>query len=109
MSTKDPSLDEIATMPALAEELPAPTRARLIGRASVAIAALAAAGTGGDHGDASEDWISPEAAAALLGFRSKRTLLRAPAGKYPFLKRLSRRNVRISRSGLDTWMKSRRS
>ena len=107
MSTKEPTLDEIAQAPALADDLSPLARARLIAKASGCIAALAAPGIGGAEGaDGSEDWISVPEAAALLGY-SERWFYRAK--NLPFVKRVSARKLLINRGGLDKWLQSRRS
>lgn len=103
-----PSLDEIARDPRLAAGLPANVARALLARAVVAQGALItpalAAPTGAADpapGPATEDeLLTLEEAARRIG-RHPRWFTRRPL---PFVKRLSRRTIRVSRRGLERWV-----
>jgi hypothetical protein len=100
------SLDEIATAPDRAADLSPAARARLIGKAHTALAALTTPGITGSASAAGENWISVAESAKLLGY-TKRWFYRNP--NLPFIKRVSRRKLLINRTLLDRWLESRRS
>jgi predicted DNA-binding transcriptional regulator AlpA len=106
-----PSLDELARNPAQAARLSLEIRQALTLQCAAVLAALAVPMSVGDgHRPATsleaDQLLTPEAAAQQLGV-SPRWLYRH-AAKLPFTRRLSRKVLRFSETGLRRWQATRR-
>lgn len=112
---KLPTLDEIASDPCLAMRLPPRAIAALMAKCGAAQGAIAAALVLDSQGQyqlensASDrnDFITLEAAAAILG-RSKNWILRNRIKKsLPFVRQISGKTFMVSESSLRKWIESR--
>ncbi len=104
-----PSLDEIAREPAKAAALPAETARALFGQVVLVQAALLPQllrpDAGADGPEPPEDWISLDAAAALVGRPRSWLLRRHP--RPAWVKRLGRKTFVVNRRALQRWLDSR--
>jgi predicted DNA-binding transcriptional regulator AlpA len=65
-----------------------------------------AAATGNNHQTESEQLLTPEQAAELIGVNSQ--WLYRHAEKLPFTRRISRKNLRFSEDGLRRWLATKK-
>ena len=106
-----PSADELVEHPERARELPPGVAAEILVRfaglqALLLRRALAAPAGGPPAAPEADRWLTPEEAAGLLGVRS--AWLVRHHKRYPFSRRVSRKQIRFSEQGLRKWLAAKR-
>jgi hypothetical protein len=110
----NPSLDRIASDPSCAHELPHATVITLLRRVAVIQSALVAELEPPHEeratkrpAEPADEWLDEKSAAKLL-HRPTRWLFRN-ASRLPFVSRISRKHLLVSRKGVERWLAARRS